>query len=153
MGQSQRKIKNYVKTATLSKGYYLHVFAGGITFLGILMLYASRLLGEVNLAVGSIPDAAIATGLQDRLMMVAILYFVSFMIFLSCTVFYMIILGQRVGGPIVAICAYIQELRKGNFDARRELRKNDELGPILIELKHLARELKAKAVLGPKTAD
>lgn len=144
MGKEQRKLGNYIKTAGLSKGYYLHVFAGGVAFLGILMAYASRLLSEVNAVVANIPDATVSASLQDRIMMVAILFFMSFMAFVTCTVFYMIVLGQRVGGPVVAICAYINELKRGNYDAKRSLRKNDELVPIMLELQDLAKILKDK---------
>ena len=52
MGMAQRKVANYVKMAGLSKGYYLHVFAGGVAFLGILMAYASRLLQSDRVDVG-----------------------------------------------------------------------------------------------------
>jgi hypothetical protein len=145
MGMEQRKVANYVKMAGLSKGYYLHVFAGGIAFLGILMAYASRLLGEVNSVAANIPDPMVSAILQDRLFLIAVIFFLSFFAFVTSTVFYMIVLGQRVGGPVIAICAYIQELQNGNYNAKRELRKNDELVPIMTELKILAEKLKTKS--------
>jgi signal transduction histidine kinase len=144
MGKDQRTVVNYLKTAGLSKGYYLYVFAGGVAFLGILMFYASRLLSEVNIVLANMPDAGLSAALQDRIYTVAILFFICFMAFLTITVFYMIVLGQRVGGPIIAICAYINELKKGNYDAKRSLRKKDELTPIMLELEDLAATLRAK---------
>lgn len=144
MGMEQRRAANYVKMAGLSKGYYLHVFAGGVAFLAIMMAYASRLLSEVNAVAADIPDPMVATNLQDRLFMIAVIFFLSFFAFVTSTVFYLIVVGQRVGGPVIAICAYIQELQKGNYDAKRELRKNDELVPIMAELKILAAKLKEK---------
>lgn len=140
----QRRAVNYIRTAGLSKGYYLHVLAGGVAFLGILMAYASKILSEVNMVVATIPDAALAASLQDRLMTVAILFFVCFLSFLLCTVFYMVVLSHRVGGPIVAIVHFINELKKGNYDVKRNLRKNDELVPIMLELQDLAKILKEK---------
>lgn len=145
--RDQRKFSNFLKTAGLSKSYYLHVFAGGVAFFGILMIYVSRLLSEVNQSVAGLPDSDLAALLQDRLFMVAVLIFICFISFLTCTVFYMVILGQRVGGPVVAICSYIRELKAGNFEAKRTLRKNDELTPILKELQELAEVLKAKKEL------
>ncbi len=121
------------------------MFAGGIAFLGLLMAYASRILAEVNAVALNIPDPGIAADLQDRLFLIAVIFFLSFFAFVTSTVFYMIVLGQRVGGPVIAICAYIQELQKGNYQAKRELRKNDELVPIMTELKILAEELAKKS--------
>ncbi|HMN68405.1 MAG TPA: hypothetical protein PKC28_07685 [Bdellovibrionales bacterium] len=139
-----RKLKNYIKTAGLSRGYYLHIFAGGIAFLGILLAYASRLLSEVNVVIGTIPDANLAAALQDRLFLVAMIFFVSFLAFISTTVFYMIVIGQRIGGPVIAICAFIEELKKGNYEYKRQLRKDDELFPIMEDLQELAQVLKDK---------
>ena len=144
MGKDMRKLKNYIKTAGLSRGYYLHIFAGGIAFLGILLAYASRLLSEVNVVIGTIPDANLAAALQDRLFLVAMIFFVSFLAFISTTVFYMIVIGQRIGGPVIAICAFIEELKKGNYEYKRQLRKDDELFPIMEDLQALAQVLKDK---------
>lgn len=143
--KDQRKIANYIKTAGLSKGYYLHIFAGGVACIGILMAYCSRLLSDVHMAALSIPDVQTSNLLQDRIFTVAILFFLSFAGFLACTVFYLVVLGQRVGGPVIAICSYIQELKKGNYDVKRTLRKNDELGAIMNELQSLAETLKEKS--------
>lgn len=144
MTKSQRKVSNYIKSAGLSKGYYLHIFAGGIAFLGILLTYASRLMNEINMVVATIPDSNVSAQIQDRLFMVAVIFFISFLAFMTSTVFYMIILGQRVGGPVIAICAVIEEFKKGNFEIRRQLRKNDELVPIMNGLHELGDILKKK---------
>ena len=140
----QRKASNYIKTAGLSKGYYIHIFAGGVAFLGVMLAYASKLLSDVNQVIATIPDASLSATLQDRLFMVAVIFFLSFFAFILATAFYMIVLGQRVGGPVVAICRYIDEIKKGNYDYKRQLRKNDELVPIMLELQDLAAKLKAR---------
>lgn len=144
MSKDQRRIANYVKNAGLSKGYYLHIFAGGAACIGILMVYCSRLLSDISLAAESISDPSLSLMLQDRVFTIAVLFFVSFAGFLACTVFYLIVLGHRVGGPVIAICSYIQELKAGNYDVKRTLRKHDELGSIMHELQELAAQLKAK---------
>ncbi len=144
MAKDQRKFSNYLKVSGLSKSYYLHMFAGGVAFLGIVMVYVSRLLNEVQAVVATLPDLEMVNGIQDRLLTVGVLFFLCFTAFMVSTVFYMIVLGQRVGGPVLAICSYIQELKKGNYDIQRSLRKNDELGAIMKELRELAEILKQK---------
>lgn len=144
MAKDQRKVINYLKTSGLRRSYYLHIFAGGVAFLGIIVIYVSRLLGEVQNVVATIPDIELSNSVQDRLLTVALLCFICFLGFLVSTVFYMIILGHRVGGPVVAICNYIQMLKAGKYDQPRSLRKNDELTSIMQELSELAEILKKK---------
>ncbi|NJL24339.1 MAG: hypothetical protein HC902_03620 [Calothrix sp. SM1_5_4] len=133
---------NLMKTSRLSKNYVVNIFAAGAAFLAILMYYATKTLSEINFIVMNHPDTSLAAALQDHLYTAAILFFLCFLGFLISTVAYITLLGHRVGGPIVAICAYIRELKKGNYDAKRTLRKNDELVPIMIELQELAQILK-----------
>lgn len=144
MAKDQRKIVNYLKVSGLSRSYYLHIFAGGVAFLGIIMLYVSHLLSEVQNAIQTLPDPVLTASVEDRILAVAVLFFICFFAFMASTVFYMIVLGQRVGGPVVAICSYIQELKAGKYDAKRTLRKNDELQMIMSELQDLADTLKTK---------
>lgn len=108
------------------------------------MIYVSRLLNEIQNVVATIPDTELSNGVQDRLLTVAVLFFICFLAFLVSTVFYMIVLGHRVGGPVVAICSYIQTLKAGKYDQPRTLRKNDELISIMQELSELAEILKKK---------
>ena len=144
MAKDQRKVINYLKTSGLRRSYYLHIFAGGVAFLGIIVIYVSRLLNEIQNVVAQIPDLEISNGVQDRLLTVAVLFFICFLGFLVSTVFYMIMLGARVGGPVVAICSYIQLLKAGKYHERRKLRKNDELVSIMDELTELAEILAKK---------
>ena len=55
-----------------------------------------------------------------------------------------VIFSHRVAGPIIALLACIDELKKGNFEFTRELRKNDLLHPVHEGLKDLGRTLKAR---------
>lgn len=144
MPANNRKIVNYLKVSGLSRSYYLHIFAGGVAFLGIIMIYVSRLLSEVQNVVQTLPDPTLTALVEDRILAVAVLFFICFAGFMASTVFYMIVLGQRVGGPVVAICSYIQDLKEGRYDVQRKLRKNDELQMIMEELQDLAKSLKNK---------
>lgn len=143
MSKNQRKVKSMIKTG-LSKSYYLHLFAGGVAFLGILMAFAMQLLARVKVGLESLPDVELSASLTNDISAIAILFLISFLAFLCCTVFYMIVLGHRVGGPVIAICRYIQDLKEGNYNSTRSLRKNDELVPIMTELHELAEVLKKK---------
>lgn len=140
----QRTVENYFKTAQLSRGYHLHVLIGGLAFITVLLIFTSRVLSEINQLIATLPDQQLSNALSERVLTVAIVSFASAFVFIVCTSIYVLMLGQRVGGPIVAICHYIRDIRGGKYDFNRELRKNDELGPIMVELRELARELAAR---------
>ena len=55
-----------------------------------------------------------------------------------------VIFSHRVAGPTTALLACIDELKQGNYEFTRELRKNDLLRPIHDGLRDLGRALKAK---------
>lgn len=142
---SQRRAENYFKTARLSRGYHVHVLLGGLAFVTVLLIFTSRTLGEINQLIATLPDHQLSTALSERVTTVAIVSFVSSFVFIILTSIYVLMLGQRVGGPIIAICRYIREIRSGTYDFSRQLRKNDELTPIMTELRELARELAARS--------
>ena len=141
---SQRKAENYFKTARLSRGYHLHVLIGGLAFVAVLLIYTSRTLAEINQLIATLPDRQLSGALSERVTTVAIVTFVSSFMFIIFTSIYVLVLGQRVGGPIVAICRYIRDIRAGTYDFNRQLRKNDELTPIMAELRDLARDLASR---------
>jgi signal transduction histidine kinase len=59
--------------------------------------------------------------------------------------------SHRIAGPVVAITAFIEELKKGNYDYGRNLRPNDELTLIMDALHDLAPTLKEKEEQQQKT--
>ena len=148
MHQEHRTVKNYLRAASSVQGIYVQTVALGIVIMAALVAYANRVLGEVTDALGSASsDSAIVTHLQERLAVASYINFFNFFLFIAFTIYLMIIFGQRVGGPTVAIRAFIKELRAGNYDAKRGLRDGDELSPIMDELKELATELKKRPSL------
>ncbi|MDG2278718.1 MAG: hypothetical protein P8L31_12220 [Pseudomonadales bacterium] len=64
----------------------------------------------------------------------------AFFVIYSCVI--AIILGHRVAGPITALVDCIEQIKRGNFTYERNLRNNDELGPIHDAIRDLARSLK-----------
>ena len=66
----------------------------------------------------------------------------SFMIVYSCLI--AVMCSHRVSGPMTAIVACIDEMKRGNFAFARNLRKHDELKPIHEALRELGRVLQEK---------
>lgn len=67
-----------------------------------------------------------------------------FGLFVFLSFVYGIIISHRIAGPMIAILYQIREMKSGNYEAGRHLRKYDELQPIMEELHGLAGELKSK---------
>ncbi|MEM9622345.1 MAG: hypothetical protein AAF993_11890, partial [Pseudomonadota bacterium] len=68
--------------------------------------------------------------------------FVLFVIF-ACVL--AVIINHRIAGPSIALVACIEQMRNGNYDYARELRKNDELVQIHEALRDLNAALRRQA--------
>ena len=67
--------------------------------------------------------------------------FAAFVIF---SFVFALVISHRIAGPVVAIKAFIDELKKGNYDYPRRLRPRDELVDVMDALHELAPILKEK---------
>jgi signal transduction histidine kinase len=140
MGAEQRSIRNYIKTAFQIRGFYFQIAASGIILVALLMTYSITVLNKVSDAL----TASDSREAQQQLLMVAVMYGLSFVIYILCTLACMIVVGHRVGGATVAICNYIRALKRGDYNYGRTLRDGDELGQIMMELVDLSQQLKER---------
>lgn len=69
---------------------------------------------------------------------------ICFAVFILILFFVIFKLTHRYYGPIVAIKRFTHELKRGNYTARIQLRKNDELKDLALELNQLAQILESK---------
>ena len=66
----------------------------------------------------------------------------SFLIMILGIVVVGVLVTHRIAGPMYAILAFIEDLKRGNYDSQRNLRPYDELSPIMDSLKELAKTIK-----------
>jgi signal transduction histidine kinase len=118
--------------------------SAGILIVAALMVLSTRVLNEINAELINNASTELAIYTSGRLQALTYIYLATILVSVLSSAFIMVFIGQRVGGPVVAIRAYIAELRKGNYDYGRKLRDGDELIEILEDLKGLAAELKKK---------
>jgi signal transduction histidine kinase len=144
MSQNNRSLSNYISAARRINGYYLQVIGGGLAAMTGLLVYSAHVMNDIVLNMSHDVPPPLLGYLQQRLESVTILFMLIFGLCVCGMILALVVIGQRVGGPTVAIVAYIREMRAGNYDYKRALRKGDELGEIMDELKELARELKAR---------
>lgn len=144
-GASRRKVKNYFYNARLSRRYHVYALAS-LVFIGFFEAYAVRILRDIghdlSLATNVAPE--IQESIYSSLINASLMFFGIFLFHSLLTVVYILIIEEKVGGASVAIMAYLDELKKGNYDYKRNLRDRDELQNIMASLKELSAILKEK---------
>lgn len=141
-----RKLRNLLITPKFQMKYMFYFWVSGLSVLGLFLLFIYRKLTQIRYAVSNSGqvDFELQALVSSTIFEITIYALITLFVFSLVTFFYVIIITHRVAGPMIAIQAFINELKKGNYDYRRNLRKYDELHPIMDSLKELADELKKR---------
>lgn len=142
-----RKLRNYLLKPGYQLKFSLYFIVSGMALLGVMIAVVFsklRTLSETISRSGAL-DIKSQSLLNDLIFDVTWISLSSFAAFALIVLVYSIVISHRIVGPTVAICAYIEELKKGNLDAKRTLRKYDELHPIMDSLQDLALKMKSKS--------
>ena len=145
--ENRRSIKNFFKKPKFHLKYTNYFIGGGLLSLAGTAIVIQRKLEDVDVLLNS-PEATGLGGqvqIYDALAGVTQVAFIGFASFVVFACILALIMSHRIAGPMIAIVAYIDELRKGNYNYARELRKRDELKPIHEGLQALAADLKGKS--------
>jgi len=116
--------------------YYL---VSGLAFFGAVAAFAFVRLGEVRELMNQPGmDFAEKMKVNDAMFEVVQITLLGFALYIIFTSVFTLIMSHRIAGPIVAITAFIEQLKLGNYDYKRGLRPRDELNEIMDKLKELA---------------
>lgn len=142
----KRSIRNFILNPKVQFRITIYFVALGFAISALMTFIFFMQVQQVEILVGSIPGAPIDQQIEISLLLnslvkITILFFFVFMV---VTGMYGIIISHRIAGPMYAILAYIQEMKKGNYDSGRKLRDSDELMPIMDSLHDLSKHLKNK---------
>lgn len=146
MGKHQ--YRRYLKNLLIDKNFQfkigMYFFALGFALTGA---FCAIVVYKLNKMESSFIAASLLSGDQVYLLQSVVHEIIFgmisvYLLFILFTVAYSIIISHRIAGPVVAICNFIDELKKGNFDYARTLRKYDDLQPIMEKLHQLAKSLK-----------
>ena len=141
-----RKLRNYLINPKQQLRYSIYFIASGMALTGVmitLIFFKLRDLSQTITKSGAL-DISVQAKLNGLIFDVTWISLLAFGVFAVIILLYSIVISHRIAGPTVAICAYISELKKGNLDAKRTLRKYDELHPIMDALQELAQTMKSK---------
>jgi nitrogen fixation/metabolism regulation signal transduction histidine kinase len=146
VGKHQRSLKNFVLNPKMQFRMSIYFVAFGLAVLGIMLAAIFSQINQVHEIISLTQGIAVEQQLMiaHKLMGIVKVAMVFFLFILIAAAIYGVIVSHRIAGPMFAILAYIEELKKGNYSSTRELRPYDELIPIMESLHDLGRKLQEK---------
>ncbi len=147
MSKNDRKVRNILLTPKFQlKLTYYYIGTGILIILatGAGVFYKMMVVRDImNNAIST--EFSSQSLVSEQIFQIAQISLLGFVAFAGLSFVFALLVSHRVAGPIVAITAYIRELRKGNYEYDRKLRPNDELTLIMDELHELNEVLKSRA--------
>lgn len=144
--RNDRKLKNLLVTPRFQLKLSLYYILSGLVIISAMV----GLIYQRLMTVQAIMNDAIqmdfgmirrVNEIMFEIVQISLGGFVAFIIF---SFIFAVIISHRIAGPVVAIKAFIGELKKGNYDYARRLRPHDELRDVMDALHELAPILKEK---------
>lgn len=144
--KSKRKLKNmFVQPRFQLKLSLFYIVTGGLSISATGIFVLQKLAAVQELMNTSPVTSFQAQGVINELMLECIqISMLGFGFFILLSFIFALVISHRIAGPQVAIRAYIDALKEGNYDYQRELRANDELTDIMKALKELAPVLRER---------
>lgn len=124
----------------------MYYIASGLVIIGIMTGFVYNKLLRVRELMNNSPvmNFHVQTQVNDLMFQIVQISMIGFVAFIIFSFLFAIIISHRIAGPVVAIKAYIEQLKLGNYDYQRNLRPHDELTEIMDALHELAPVLKEK---------
>lgn len=145
-GSSKRKVSNLLLTPKFQlKLTYQYIGVGVLIIFATAsgVIYKMMQIRDVmNNSIAT--DFAAQSQITDYTFHIAQISMVGFVAFAIASFIFALLVSHRIAGPILAITAYIDELKKGNYEYGRKLRPDDELLLIMDGLHDLTDALKEK---------
>ncbi len=146
MSGKQRKLKNLLIAPRFQIRLCLYYAISGCVFLGVAVAFAMQRLLEVQSLMNANPvmDFAVQSRVNQLMFETVQFSLFGFVAYIAFTSAFALIISHRIAGPVVAIVAFIDALKNGNYTLTRQLRPNDELKEIMSGLHELAEQLRGK---------
>ncbi len=144
MTAQNRKLKNMLVIPDLQLKLFGYFAVSGVVFFVGIIFIAFRKLLDVQALMNASPTMGFDVQMQVNALMNQAVQFTlgGFALYIVLTSVFALILSHRIAGPVVGITAFIDQLKKGNYDYSRSLRPKDELKQVMGALQELASSLK-----------
>ena len=145
--KNRRQLKNFVVKPRYQLKFVTWFITGGFVTMVTTVALMNYRLQQIDHLLNS--DAAMSVAghipVYDALTDITSIALAGFVLFVIYACYLAILINHRVGGPMIALIAHIDEIRNGNYEYQRKLRKKDELKPVHEALVDLSRTLKQKS--------
>ena len=148
MSRSNRKISNFLLTPKFQlKLTYYYIGIGGAIIIatGATIFYKMTVIRDI-MNTSIVTDFGAQSKISEQMFFIAQISLVGFVAFAIASFIFALLVSHRIAGPVVAITAVIDELKKGNYNYGRKLRPNDELTLIMDNLHELKAVLAGQPV-------
>jgi nitrogen fixation/metabolism regulation signal transduction histidine kinase len=153
MTENNRKLSNFMLTPRfqLKLTFYFVVVGVGIIAATVSAVYSKVVDVRTLMNTSTLTEFATQSQINGLMFDVAVITLIGFVFFAMAAFIFALIVSHRIAGPTLAILAFINEIKVGNYDYNRGLRPDDELTPIMDALSDLACALREKST-GSQTA-
>lgn len=142
----KRKIKNYLINPDFQLKFVVYFIVSGVAVVGGMMAFIIRTMTHLRqeLLRQKYTSEGLRALLNETTTEMIFIMGLTLVIFAGVAFVYSVIISHRIAGPVVAINAFINDLKKGNYESQRRLRDYDDLKSIMDNLYELAESLKGK---------
>ena len=139
----RRKFKGYLVKPRFQLKFAYHMVAVGFGFFCGTILLAGRKLAEIEVLLqqNHVVDAFVRNQILEAYSVITQIALAGLAGYVFYVFVYAMLMTHRISGPMISIVAFIDELTKGNYEYKGNLRRRDELFPIMKGLQQLARVL------------
>jgi len=144
--KSKRSIRNlFVLPRFQLKLSLFYIVVGGllISGTGVAILYKLSVVQEL-MNNSPMHNLEVQGQLNELMLQCIQISLLGFGVFIILSFLFALVSSHRIAGPQIAIKAYIDALKEGNYDYQRNLRATDELTEVMDALKELAPVLRER---------
>jgi signal transduction histidine kinase len=139
VSRNDRKVSNFLLTPKFQLKLTYYYIAFGVAVIvstGSAIFYKMSVVRNImNNSIAT--DFSAQTQISEQTFQMAQISLLGFVVFAIASFIFALMVSHRIAGPIVAITAYIDEMKKGNYTYGRNLRPNDELTLVMDNLQEL----------------
>ena len=146
MSKNDRKLKNLLIAPRFQLKLSLYYICSGLVIIAAMMglIYQRLLIVQDIMNDASEMEFSMIARMNEIMFEIVQISLGGFAAFVIFSFVFALVISHRIAGPVVAIKAFIDELKKGNYDYPRRLRPRDELVDVMDALHELAPILKEK---------
>lgn len=143
MAEQKRKLKNLLVAPQFQLRLCLYYAVSGVVFLGVVVAFALQRLITVQQLMNANPvlDFQVQTRVNDLMFQIVQFSLGGFVAYIAFTSVFALVISHRIAGPVVAITAVIDAIKRGDYGYRRSLRPRDELQEVMTGLHELSDKL------------